>query len=103
MEQKSNRIAAFIEKLPMDASTGDCESTLLSTNMEFIGGGGDNNNACINDYYDRCNKSNNGGDCQNYNTACTKSTNRGSCINTSGKRPGSSVILPTEPGHGAFL
>lgn len=43
MNQKTNRIAAFIENLPMDATIGNCESALLSTNMEFIGGdnGGD--------------------------------------------------------------
>lgn len=84
MNKKSNRIAAFIESLPMESSIGDCQSTLLSTNMEFIGG--DNGSNCINELYDQCNKADNKGNCQNYNSACAKSTNRGSCINSTGER-----------------
>lgn len=85
MNQKTNKIAAFIESLPMDVSVGNCESTLLSTKMEFVGG--DNGGNCVNEQYDQCNKAKNGGDCQNYNSACAKSTNRGSCLNTTIKRP----------------
>lgn len=84
MNQKTHRIAAFIESLPIDATIGNCESALLSTNMEFIGG--DNGGDCINELYDQCNKSKNGGSCENYNSACSKSTNRGSCLNTTLKR-----------------
>lgn len=84
MNQKTNRIAAFIENLPMDATIGNCESALLSTNMEFIGG--DNGGDCTNELYDQCHRAKNGGSCQNYNSACPKSTNRGSCMNTTLKR-----------------
>lgn len=84
MNQKTNRIAAFIENLPMDATIGNYESALLSTNMEFIGG--DNGGDCINELYDQCNKAKNGGSCENYNSACSKSTNRGGCLNTTLKR-----------------
>ena len=34
---KKQSIASFIEKLPMDGSVGDCESTLLMTNMNYTG------------------------------------------------------------------
>lgn len=57
----------------MDVSVGNCESALLSTNMEFVGG--DNGGNCINELYDQCNKAKNGGNCENYNSACSKSTN----------------------------
>lgn len=84
MEKKLTRISTFIESLPMDATMGNCESVLLSTNMGFIGG--DNGGDCINEQYDQCNKAKNGGSCQNYNSACAKSTNRGGCLNTNLKR-----------------
>lgn len=38
MDKQKSRIAEFIESLPMDNSVGQCESTLLATNMELIGG-----------------------------------------------------------------
>lgn len=88
--QKQNSIAAFIESLPMEAGMGDCESALLSTNMEFMGGNGGN---CINEMHAKCNKSTNGGDCQNYNSACPKSKNRGSCMTTTNKRVASIVTI----------
>lgn len=47
--EKTNRIAAFIEGLPMTGDAEDCQTTLLSTNMEFMGGNGGN---CINDLYE---------------------------------------------------
>ena len=84
MDQKSNKIAAFIESLPIDASIGNCESVVLTTNMELIGG--DNGGNCINELYDQCNKAKNGGSCENYNSACSKSTNHGSCMNTTHQR-----------------
>lgn len=40
MESKQKRIAAFIESLPIDSNVGECESVLLSTNMNFMGGNG---------------------------------------------------------------
>lgn len=84
MKQKTKKIAAFIESLPMDVTIGNCESALLSTNMEFVGG--DNGGDCINELYDQCHKAENGGNCENYNSACNKSTNRGGCLNTTLKR-----------------
>lgn len=39
-----NRIAIFIEGLPMDVTVGNCESALLSTNMDYVGG--DNGGNC---------------------------------------------------------
>ena len=84
MNQKTNKIAAFIESLPMDVAIGNCESALLSTNMAFVGG--DNGGDCVNELYDQCNKAKNGGSCENYNSACSKSTNRGGCLNTTLKR-----------------
>ena len=44
---KKQSIASFIEKLPMDGSVGDCESTLLATNMDFMGSG-TNGDGCSN-------------------------------------------------------
>ena len=92
MDNKMTRIAAFIESLPIDASVGNCESAILSTKMEYIGG--DNGGDCINEHYDQCHKAKNGGSCENYNSACPHSTNRGGCLNTTGKR----VIGSAEPG-----
>lgn len=77
--EKTNRIAAFIEGLPMTGDADDCQATLLSTNMEFMGGNGGN---CINDLYEKCHNATNGGNCQNYNSACPKSKNKGSCLST---------------------
>ena len=84
MNQKTSKIAAFIESRPMDVAIGNCESALLSTNMEFVGG--DNGGDCINELYDQCNKAKNGGSCENYNSAGPRSTNRGGCLNTTLKR-----------------
>lgn len=83
MTKKENRIAAFIDSLPVDQGIGDCESVLLSTNMTFMGGNG---GACINDMAKRCNTSTNEGNCQNYASACGESVNGGVCLNTTEKR-----------------
>lgn len=82
--RKQNSIATFIGSLPMEAGMGNCESVLLSTNMEFMGGNGGN---CINELYKKCHNATNGGDCLNYNSACDKSRNRGSCMTTTKERP----------------
>lgn len=79
MDQKTNRIAKFIESLPMDTEVGECQSTILTTNMDFMGGNGGN---CINEFYDKCCDATNGGDCKNYNGACPKSKNNGNCLST---------------------
>lgn len=83
MTKKENRIAAFIDSLPVDKGIGDCESVLLSTNMTFMGGNG---GSCINDDATKCFNSTNGANCQNYGNACGKSKNKGSCLNTTEKR-----------------
>lgn len=90
MEQKTNRIAKFIESLPMDTEVGECQSTILTTNMDFMGGNGGN---CINELYEQCHDATNGGNCQNYNSACPKSKNKGNCISTTFSRPD-----PNNPG-----
>ncbi len=89
---KISRIATFIESLPIDDSLADCQSTLLTTNMDMMGAG-TNNGACTNDMYDQCHKSTNGGACQNYSSACTDTTNRGACVNTHDGPP----PKPTKP------
>ncbi len=64
----------------MQGEVGKIESTLLTTDMGFMGG--DNGGDCSNSQYDQCHKATNGGNCTNSNSACPKSTNRGNCINT---------------------
>lgn len=64
----------------MDNSVGQCESTLLATNMELIGG--TNAGDCINvSQQGQCGSSN-GGDCSNYGGACEGAENGGKCYNT---------------------
>lgn len=77
--EKQGKIAAFIESLPMETGIGDCQSTLLVTNMEYLGGNGGD---CINNDEQQCYKSNNGGNCKNYHGYCGKSENHGSCMST---------------------
>lgn len=90
--EKTNRIAAFIEGLPMTGDAEDCQATLLSTNMEFMGGNGGN---CINDLYEKCKKATNGGNCINYNSACPNSKNKGSCFSTIKEMPDRPAIGTT--------
>ena len=85
---KLSRIASFIEGLPVDENLGDCQSTLLSTNMNSIGAGGTNNGNCINEMYNQCSESTNSGSCKNYNSACNDTINGANCLST-----------PNEPGH----
>lgn len=80
MNEKLNRIAEFIESLPMDSENAVCQSTILSTDMEAVGG--DNGGNCINTVKEQCSKVKNGGDCKNYNRACDKSDNSGNCLST---------------------
>lgn len=56
---KKQSIASFIEKLPMDGSVGDCESTLLMTNMDFMGGATTNSSKCANASVSACDESTN--------------------------------------------
>ena len=78
--QKAGRIAAFIENLPMDASLGNCESVLLSTNMDMVGAGRNGGN-CVNETFGSCNNSTNNGDCKNYGDNCGDATNNKTCEN----------------------
>jgi len=38
MNDKQSKIAAFIDSLPANSSLEDCQSTLLSVNMDYMGG-----------------------------------------------------------------
>lgn len=76
--QKAGRIAAFIENLPMDASLGNCESVLLSTNMDMVGAGV-NGGDCLNTDQKACESSKNAGDCKNYGGSCDGATNNRAC------------------------
>ena len=76
---KKQSIASFIEKLPMDGSVGDCESTLLMTNMDFMGSG-TNGKGCKNASADGCKT--NDINCINYRDACKKATNNSGCMNS---------------------
>lgn len=82
MDKRTSKIAAFIESLPMDVSVGNCESTLLATNMEFIGGGKVNGGSCINDDEDLCFDAKNEGACKNFGGFCDEATNKKSCLST---------------------
>lgn len=78
MESKQKKIAAFIESLPIDSNVGECESVLLSTNMNFMGGNGGD---CTNSIASKCTRSENGGNCINTSSNCSKSKNAGNCQN----------------------
>lgn len=80
MDSKLSRIATFIESLPNDSDLGDCQSTLLPTNMNSYGGITKNGGDCNNYSAAKCKKSKNGGNCVNYQ-GCTDTTNEASCIN----------------------
>lgn len=79
---KRGKIAAFIESLPMETGIGDCQSTLLVTNMDYLGGATVNGGVCINDNEDSCRKSNNSQDCRNYNKKCGEAENHNICLTT---------------------
>jgi hypothetical protein len=76
---KKQSIASFIEKLPMDGSVGDCESTLLTTNMNFMGGATTNSNKCANASVGACDESTNDKHCSNTQGACDNSKNVYDC------------------------
>lgn len=83
MDKRTSKIAAFIESLPMDVSVGNCESTLLATNMEFIGAGKENGGDCVNEDKDLCFDAKNKGACVNLREYCDKASNGKGCISTS--------------------
>ena len=76
---KKQSIASFIEKLPMDGSVGDCESTLLATNMYFMGSG-TNGDGCSNSSPSGCET--NTSNCTNVVDACKHASNTKGCMNT---------------------
>lgn len=75
---KKQSIASFIEKLPMDGSVGDCESTLLMTNLDFLGRG-TNDSKCTNASISACTDSENAKYCINYSGACDNAKNKFAC------------------------
>lgn len=94
MKQQMNRIASFIESIHVEPDIDKCESTLLSVNMESLGG--DNGGNCTNDLYKQCQNAKNGGDCANYSSACPDSKNSGTCLNTKVDRPSSGNYMRTQ-------
>ncbi len=81
MSEKLKRIASFIEALPVEVSTVDCESVLLSGGVLPGGDSSVNQKECINTFIS-CNGSSNGGTCQN--SACNNTSNTGACKNLEG-------------------
>lgn len=81
MDTKFSRIATFIESLPNDESIGDCQSTLLATNILPMGAGSKNGGTCVNNDKN-CEKSSNTGACKNYNGFCKNTTNGLGCLVT---------------------
>jgi len=79
MEQRLSKIAAFIDSLPVDAEIGDCQSVLLPTNMDVLGGTTNGGN-CVNPD-EGCVGAINGRDCKNATGQCSGSTNNGDCDN----------------------
>lgn len=80
--EKQGKIAAFIESLPMETGIGDCQSTLLVTNMEYLGGYAINGGICVNDSVESCYEASNTKDCRNYKNTCGNSKNREKCYTT---------------------
>lgn len=91
MNPKKSRIAAFIETLPSGATSEGVQSTLLRTEMSYVGMGVNDGN-CINDMYKQCHKSKNSGSCKNYSSACPDATNHSNCLNTIQDNP-----IPVRP------
>lgn len=79
MDNKLNRITAFIDSLPIDNDRDADHSVVLPTEMELLGAG-DNSGNCSNYMLNQCKKSKNGGDCKNYGV-CADSKNEGNCEN----------------------
>lgn len=77
---KKQSIASFIEKLPMGGSVGDCESTLLMTNLDYTGSGS-NGDGCTNADRDTCTFSVNEKKCINAEKACLYASNATGCMN----------------------
>ncbi|MDE6027413.1 MAG: hypothetical protein K2G23_05040, partial [Muribaculaceae bacterium] len=78
MESKLNRIAAFIDSLPMESKLGEIQSTMISTRLDLIGGVQINSKECSNSFT-------NCGSCYNATAAeCGGATNGGTCRNGTG-------------------
>lgn len=80
MSTQLEKIASFIEALPVESSTAECESVLLtggatdSVDVKPAYNGGD----CVNDD-SACQGAYNGGDCRNMAGMCGSTTNTGTC------------------------
>ncbi|MDE7442504.1 MAG: hypothetical protein K2M69_10115 [Muribaculaceae bacterium] len=85
MDSKLSRIAAFIDSLPEESMLGKIHSTVLSTDLNILGGTPDatsqytNGTDCTND--GSCKGLSNGGNCRNMKGGCDGSFNGGSCYN----------------------
>ncbi len=94
MIEKKQRIAEFLNKLPMATEGGESYSEIIGAEDDtlLVGGvvtnSGCNGGDCVNEIPDTCNS--NGGDCQNYSGVCSKSSNHGKCYNTGMMKPGTS-------------
>ena len=77
MDKRTNRIAAFIESLPMDKSVNGTQSVLLCAETAF--GEGINEGNCYNSFKEQCKGATNTGTCKNMNGTCGDSSNGNSC------------------------
>ncbi len=80
MENKLSRIATFIESLPAEDSVGENQSTLLTTNIDAIGGVTKNGGNCENSIETNCDNSKNKGNCKNIGE-CADTDNGKDCKN----------------------
>lgn len=79
MSKKLSRIATFIESLPMDETLGECQSTILATNLNSMGTG-TNYERCTN-VEEKCQAASNHKKCNNAKTFCDDATNFIDCNN----------------------
>ncbi|MDE6246432.1 MAG: hypothetical protein K2M41_01130 [Muribaculaceae bacterium] len=80
MKGKESKIAAFIESISDVNDLETSQSTLLTFDLNMVGGDSSNDGACINGTIG-CSYSVNGGPCQNTFRMCENSTNRAGCDN----------------------
>lgn len=78
MNDRINRIAAFIESLPITPDENGNQSIVMTTDLGAVGEG-KNEGDCINADRQQCTKSTNGGNCENTANYCKDSKNGGNC------------------------
>lgn len=83
METKLNRIAAFIESLPMDSKLSEMQGSVISTELNLIGAGGVNKNKICSNSSLSCVDATNENGCVNIEGFCDQATNSGGCKNIS--------------------